>query len=82
MSDAVESKNPIDSLFKECFDVARVVPFVEYYSHDECDCWKILNVFTKYKQDKIVLCKMSDGIELALTRAIKVISERKNISID
>ena len=45
--------------------------FIEYYSHTNAVMFKILNEFTTYKEDKVVLCKMSDGIEKALDLAIE-----------
>jgi hypothetical protein len=39
--------------------------FIEYYSHEKCDCYKILNPFTRYKRHIIVLCKVSEGLEKA-----------------
>ena len=52
--------------------------FLEYYSHDDCPCWKIFNPFTQYGESKLVLCKMNDGIEKALILAIEHIEKRKN----
>lgn len=52
--------------------------FIEYYSHTSCDMYKILNEYTKYKADKLVLCKVSDGIERALDLALLHITKRKN----
>lgn len=43
--------------------------YVAYYSHEECDCYKIDLPFTKYARDTRVLCKVSEGLELATARA-------------
>lgn len=51
--------------------------FIEYYTHTSCDMYKILNEFTKYKTDKLVLCKVTDGIEKALDLALIHITKRK-----
>ena len=51
--------------------------FIEFYSHEGCDMYKILNEYTDYREDKFVLCKVDDGIEEALDMAIKYIGERK-----
>lgn len=70
--------NPIDILFEQCFDLCGNVPFVEFYSHEDTECWKIFNSFTKYGGEKIVLCKFSGGVENALTIAISEITKRKD----
>lgn len=49
--------------------------FIEYYPHDRDDCYKILNEHTFYAEDKHVLCKVSEGFELALDRAVECISK-------
>lgn len=51
--------------------------FLEDYSHENAVCWKILNPFTRYASDKLVLCKMDEGIEKALILAIEHIGNRK-----
>ena len=45
--------------------------FIEYYTHEKCDCYKILNPFTGYRQEKLVLCKVDEGLDLAKERAKK-----------
>jgi len=51
--------------------------FIEYYTHTSCDMWKILNEYTNFKSDKLVLCSLSDGIDKALDLAIEAIKLRK-----
>lgn len=51
--------------------------FIEYYPHTNCDMWKILNEHTNFKQDKHVLCPVTDGIERALDIAIVEIGKAK-----
>lgn len=43
--------------------------FLEYYYHEDCRCYKVLNPWTKYAEDKRVLCREDEGYELALIRA-------------
>jgi len=38
--------------------------FIEYYPHEQCDCYKVKNPWTDYAEHKIVLCKVSDGSRL------------------
>lgn len=42
------------------------LPFIEYYSHEGCACYKMLNPYTHYNEDKRVLCKVSEGFSLAI----------------
>lgn len=50
--------------------------FVQFYIHDNCDCYKILNPFTKYRSETIVLCKVSEGYEKARTTAIETLHKK------
>jgi hypothetical protein len=52
--------------------------FVEYYSHERCDCWKIKDEFTEYRESKLVLCKVEEGFEKALDFAIEYLQVSKN----
>ena len=36
------------------------LPFVEFYTHEGGDCWKFLNPFTEYREEKIVLGLVSE----------------------
>ena len=45
--------------------------FIEYYSHEGGNCYKINNPWPKYAQDKWVLCKVSKGLEEAKRLARK-----------
>lgn len=64
---------------KRLESVARTVEpaiFIEYYSHESALCYKLSLPFTKYSAEIRVLCKVSEGIELARTRAAKILSDR------
>lgn len=52
--------------------------YIEYYSHENTECWKIDNEFTKYRSDKLVLCRLDEGIEKALDLAIEQIGKKKS----
>ena len=39
--------------------------FIEYYSHTQCDCYKIDLPWTRYAKDTLVLCAVEEGIEKA-----------------
>lgn len=49
--------------------------YEEYYSHLQCQCYKINNPWTLYKQDVRVLCPVSDGITKAQSLAVTVIAQ-------
>lgn len=49
--------------------------FIEYYSHLNCDVYKIENQYTKFAEEKIVLCRLQDGIETAIDKAVDVIQK-------
>lgn len=48
------------------------LPFIEYYSHNEGECYKILNPYTKYSQEKVVLCSIREGFMKALEKAFPI----------
>jgi len=49
--------------------------FIEYYSHEQADCYKINLPYTKYANERIVLCKVSEGEEKAARIAQKILIE-------
>ena len=53
--------------------------FVDYYTHENSDCFKINLPFTAYNKDTLVLCPVSEGLkkakELALEHLTKHIQE-------
>jgi len=53
--------------------------FPEYYSHTDAMMWKIINPFTNYAEDKIVLCEVNrpDGLQAAIQIAITTLSIQK-----
>lgn len=54
--------------------------FIEYYSHEECDCYKINLPWTVYKSDKLVLCPVSEGYEKAKELARKHLLEHMELA--
>ena len=59
-SDTTSGKNPI---------------YIQYYSHEHCNCYKIDLPWPRYKKDTMVLCRVDEGIELAIERAKSVMLE-------
>ena len=50
--------------------------FTEYYPHENCECYKVKNPWTKYREEKVVLCPVSDGIGRATVLAAQVLTEK------
>jgi hypothetical protein len=49
--------------------------YIEYYSHECADCFKIDLPWSIYANHTIVLCRVRDGYPLAVKNARKVILE-------
>ena len=60
MKEIVRTKNPI---------------YIDYYSHEGCDCYKIDLPFTVFAKDTRVLCPVSKGIEFAKAVAVEVLAK-------
>jgi hypothetical protein len=43
--------------------------YIQYYSHEGTDCYKIDLPYTPYRKDTRVLCRVDEGLELAKERA-------------
>jgi hypothetical protein len=70
-------KNSIDDKILKLRDLTSNFLFIEYYTHENCEMYKILNEYTNFNKDKLVLCKVSDGIEHAIDLAIEHITKRQ-----
>ena len=67
----------IDEKITKLREITSNFLYIEYYSHEQTECWKIDNEFTAYNRNKLVLCRLDEGIEKALDLAIEHIGERK-----
>lgn len=65
-----DSANRIEGKLLKLAELTSNFPFIEYYPHSDCDMYKILNEYTKWKEEKIVLSPVSEGFEKALDIAI------------
>jgi hypothetical protein len=74
--------NSIDSKIRTLHVHHGKFVFIEYYAHTSCLAYKIINPWSEYKEDKLVLCSMNHGIEKALDLAIKYLNARKSAYID
>jgi hypothetical protein len=50
--------------------------FIEYYTHENSDCYKVRNPWTNYAQETLVLCKVDAGIEKAKELCEVVLREK------
>lgn len=73
-----EIKESIDSKIEKLLSLSDEFVFPEYYSHTNKTMWKIVNIYTEYKQETLVLCGVDEGIEKAIDLAIKHISKSRN----
>ena len=70
--------NNIEKLTQELIEYSGTYVYPEYYSHTGCKMWKINNPWTKYKEEKIVLCPV-DGesqLEKALVLALAILAKK------
>lgn len=49
--------------------------YIEYYPHENAQCYKINLPWTKYRKYIRVLCRVDEGIDLAMQRAREAIAE-------
>ena len=49
--------------------------YVEYYSHEKGDCYKIDMPYSKYRKETQVLCPVSKGYQFARVLALGIISK-------
>jgi hypothetical protein len=52
--------------------------FPAYYPYTGKKMYKILNIYTKYRPETLVLCGVDEGIETAIDLAIEHISKAKD----
>ena len=73
----MQSNQSIESLTTELIELSGNYMFPEYYSHRGKLMWKILNPYTSYQEEKLVLCPVEEGLLKSLVLAIFKISEAK-----
>jgi hypothetical protein len=56
--------------------------FIEYYPHEDSDCYKMYLPYTEYRAYKVVLGPVSDGLEVAKERAKKILIENISKALD
>ena len=71
--------NEVNILIDRLLEVTSNFVYPEYYPHTDCMMWKINNEYTKYREDKLVLSPVSEGIEKALAIAAPMIAMKKDV---
>jgi len=72
----------IERKIKKLLEVCSTIPYVEYYPHENGDCFKIDNPFTDYNKDTIVLCLVNEGFGKAVRLALPEMIKRKTQLFD
>jgi len=67
----------IDVKIAQLLELTSNFLIVEYYTHSNAEMYKICNEFTDFREEKMVLCSVEDGIEEALNLAIPYIAKKK-----
>lgn len=49
--------------------------FVEYYSHEGCNCYKLNLPWPRYAEEKVVLCRESAGFDRAREIAVEILHD-------
>jgi hypothetical protein len=55
--------------------------FLEYYSHESCNCYKIKLPWPRFAEEKIVLCRESDGFERARALATEILTDHIGVAL-
>lgn len=72
-------QSSIDRKIEKLMDVTTQFIFIEYYTHTGKAMYKIINPYTDYKEEKLVLCSVNEGIEKALDMAYEQIKKKRDI---
>lgn len=67
----------VDQKISRLLELTDEFVFPAFYSHTGKKMWKISNVYTKYKDETLVLCGVDEGIERAIDLAITEISKKR-----
>ena len=67
----------IDDKIKKLRELTSNWLIIEFYTHTDCDMYKIKDEFTHYNENKLVLCPVTEGIEEALDLALEHIGIAK-----
>lgn len=68
----------IDVLLSDLRTLTRNSLFIEYYTHEDCECYKIINEYTPYAECKVVVGRVDKGYIPALKDAIKYIKKARS----
>lgn len=72
------SLNVIDQKIEKLMSLTMQFIFIENYTHTGEAMYKILNPYTDFKEEKLVLCSVNEGIEKALDMAYNQIKKKRD----
>lgn len=72
----VVMQSSIDRKIEKLMGLTMQFIFIEHYTHTGEAMYKILNPYTDYKEEKLVLCSVNEGIEKALDMAYEQIKQK------
>jgi len=67
----------IENLIKDLIQNHGTIPYVEYYSHEGGDCFKIDNPYTDVRKETLVLCSCNETFLSALIAAKTLLDKKK-----
>lgn len=74
----VVMQSSIDRKIEKLMNLTMQFIFIEHYTHTGEAMYKILNPYTNYKEEKLVLCSVNEGIEKALDIAYEQIKQKRD----
>jgi len=69
------ASEPSEAPVRSSDGLGRNPIFIEYYTHAGCDCYKVKLPWPQYAEEKLVLCKVSEGMDHARVVAAMAIGE-------
>ena len=70
-------QSSIDQKVEKLMDLTMQFIFIEHYTHTGEAMYKILNPYTNFREEKLVLCHVNEGIEKALDIAYEQIKQKR-----
>jgi len=74
----VVMQSSIDRKIEKLMDLTMQFIFIEHYTHTGEAMYKILNPYTDYREEKLVLCSVNEGIEKAIDMAYEQIKQKRD----
>ena len=69
------ASEPSEAPVRSSDGLGRNPIFVEYYSHEGCNCYKLKLPWPRYAEEKVVLCRESAGFDRAREIAAEILHD-------